>query len=202
MSQSGSLARSLAPVWMARVLLTLTVPSLMLMVHGGWFAFFENSADYIRFVDRAMSWMAFGLGGESAWGMLAATAGFALVVVCRRRLRDPIPESLRWSGFVVVVFFAMIELSGPVTLAVGIYQLVTDPTSARNLSTEMLSDGPPAVLCLTLAGLLGLLAWVLWHAGPVVEPEAPIGSASDEVPSQNSEVADRELRDVFRRPSR
>ena len=117
-----------------------------------------------RFVDRATWWVMVGPGGASSWATLAALTAFTVVVLGRRRQRSAVPDRLRLLGVGLAALLCLVELSGPLTVAAGWFLLSRDSTTANSFWDQDLVNGPQLMLCLVLAVLAALLAWVL-HSG-------------------------------------
>lgn len=196
---------SLTPVWMAVVLLA-AIPGVLLLLLGARSAFVDNPLGAaapngiqpdIRFIDRATTWVQQNLGGTAGWASLAALAGFTVVVVCRRQKRLPTARLMRLTGVAVAAGLAGMELAGPISMAVGFIQLAADPTAARDLTGQLAFLAPLVVLCLVLAVLASLLAWVLGHAHEAIGegPPAPQPGATTDHDSAVDPV------DIYRRPT-
>lgn len=202
--ESESSTPSLTPLWMGVLLLSAAVLGLLLLLIEGWSAILDvgsvggtgDPPPDVRLIDRATIWVGQSQTGPAAWASIAALTAFTVVVLCRRHQRLPTPYWLRSSGVVVSGSLAVVELDGPVTMVIGFVQLATDPTAARDLTGQLLFLGPSLVLCLVLALLPFLLAWVLWLARPALREE-PSERQPGVTPGSDAAL---DRRDIYRRP--
>lgn len=199
------------PGWMAPVLLVIAVPGMLLMLRALWVCFagdgpFQGRLLVTRFEDRATWWVMVGPGSASSWATLAALTAFTVVVFSRRHHHPAVPSRLRLTAFGLTALLSLLELSGPLTVAGGWFQLSQDPTAARSFWDDDLINGPQLVLCLVLAVLAALIAWVL-HSGPLTNEEPPQSDSTDATASTRwaddvGETAGVEdVQGIFRRPT-
>ncbi|WP_295701184.1 hypothetical protein [Lapillicoccus sp.] len=164
------------PGWMAPVLLVTAGAGLALMLRT-LYVCFTGAGPYdgqvlvmTRFVDRATWWVMVGPGGASSWATLAALVASTVVVLGRRDHPSAVPDRLRLVGVGLAVLLFLVELSGPLTVAVGWFMLTR--TAATSFWDHDLVNGPQLMLCLVLAVLAGLIAWVL-RSGLTTSDETP-----------------------------
>lgn len=196
---------------MAPVLLVTAVPGFLLMLRSWWVCFFDDgpfvgALPVTRFVDRATWWVGSGPGSVASWATLSALTAFTVVVLGRRHELAAVPDRLRLTGLWLTAFLGLLELSGPLSVAAGWFQLSRDPTAARSFWDGDLLNSPPLVLCLVLAVLAALLAVVL-HSGapsgdetPQSEPDRTTASTSWTNDVTDTATAEDPQR-IFRRPS-
>jgi len=200
---------------MAPVLLAAAAPG-MLVILAALAVSFVGNGPYddpsfppppdLPFVDRASWWLSTVPGALSSVATLAALAAFALVALSRR-LDRPVPSRLRLAAFCTTVLFSLMELAGPISVAVGYVLLSRDPTAASSYRPQWLSDRSSLAVCLVLAVLAGVLAWTLWtgrrsvHEEPLPDQPPARGAAQpwlDEVARETRSTHDPDA--MFRRP--
>lgn len=218
------IAGSLLPGWMAPVLLVTAGAGLALMLRT-LYVCFSGAGPYdgqvlvmTRFVDRATWWVMVGPGGASSWATLAALTAFIVVVLVRRRQQSAVPDRLRLVAVGLAALLFLVELSGPLTVAAGWLLLSRDATTANSFWDRDLVNGPQLMLCLVLAVLAALLAWVL-HSELTTSDETPQPDSSgagalvpwaDEVADPDdvelevveTEVVVEDHSELYRRPAR
>ncbi len=202
------------PGWMAPVLLLTAVPGLLVMLIVAWLSLLSNgpyggdqsiTPPDIRFIDRATQWITAGPASASGWATLAALTAFTVVVVSRQRQHPAVSNTLRQTAAGLTALLSILELTGPLTMAAGWFQLSRDPTSARSFWTELAFNGPSLVLCLVFTVLAALLTWTLW-CGRTRDEDAPQPESTDasaSLPSaddaKHPKTAD-DPQELFRRP--
>ena len=198
------------PGWMAPVLLVTAVPGMLLMLRALWVCFAGNGP-YLgrplvtRFEDRATWWVMVGPGSASSWATLAALTAFTVVALSRRHQLPAVHNRLRVTALGLTGLLALLELSGPLTVAGGWFELSRDPTAARSFWDNDLINGQ-LVLCLVLAVLAALIAWVL-HSRLLTSEEPSQSDSTDAAAStpwaddvgETDHVED--LQGIFRRPT-
>lgn len=171
------LTGSPVPAWMAPVLLVTAGAGLALMLRTVYVCFagagpYDGQLLVARFVDRATWWVMVGPGGASSWATLAALTAFTAVVLGRRRQQPAVPDRLRLVAVGLAALLFLVELSGPLTVAAGWFMLSRDRAAATSFWDHDLVNGPQLVLCLVLAVLAGLIAWIL-RSGLTTSAESP-----------------------------
>jgi hypothetical protein len=175
---------------MAPVLLVTAVPGFLVMLTAAWLSFLGNGPyndpsitppPDIRFIDRATRWTTTGPASASGWATLAALTAFTVVMWSRRHQHPAASNTLRQTAAGLTALLSVLELTGPLTVAAGWFQLSRDPTSARSFWTEMAFKGPSVVLCLVFTVLAALLTWTLWFG--LTGDEDPPQSATTDAPA-------------------
>lgn len=162
------------PGWMAPVLLVTAGAGIAIMLRALWVCFagngpYDGQLDVARFVDRATWWVMVGPGGAASWATLASLTAVTVVVLGRRRQHPPVPDRLRLVAVCFAGLLFLVELSGPATVAAGWIQLSLNPTAGSSFWDNDLVNGPQLMLCLVLAVLAALIAWVLRSSPPVLD---------------------------------
>jgi len=167
---------STLPGWMAPILLVTASAGIALMLRALWVCFggngpFDGQLNVTRFVDRATWWVMVGPGGAASWATLAALTAFTVVVFGRRRQHPAVPDRLRLVATCLAGLLLLLELSGPLTVAAGWFQLSLARTAGTSFWDHDLVNAPQLMLCLVLAVLAALIAWVLRGGSP--DPDEP-----------------------------
>jgi len=202
--------RSPLPAWMAPVLLVTALPGILLMLRALWVCFAGNGP-YLgrplvtRFEDRATWWVMVGPGSASSWATLAALTAFSVVAFNRRHQHPAVPNGLRLTAFGLTGLLALLELSGPLAVAAGWFELSQDPTAARSFWDNDLINGPQLVLCLVLAVLAALIAWIL-HSRLLTSEKPSQSDSTDATAStpwadEVRETDGEDFQRIFRRPT-
>lgn len=172
---------------MAPVLLVTAGVGIVLMLRTLWVCF-AGDGPYLgqllmgRFVDRATTWVTVGPGSASSWGTLAALTAFTVVVLSRSNREPAVPTRLRLTAMGLAALLALLELSGPLTVATGWFLLSRDPKASGSFWDHDLINGPELLLCVVLGILATLVAWVLRGGvssdDALPDPQPPEPSAS------------------------